>query len=172
MTTGRRKLNALQELVLELAGRPCGCSSKHLQDAAGIDAKAANSSLNGAHKRGRTADPVSHPHDPKHRLHYFTDAAAAKVWQRGPVPAAPARHAASTAQGHAWRPGAKDAPANQTAGASKMASDAPSAPAVAPKITYGPSPVFGIAARYFVDPESVPRFRYGSSGDTAQGAQA
>lgn len=48
-----------------------------------------------------------------------------------------------------------------TAGPSKMASSAPSKPERAPKITYGASPAKGYPAKYFVDPASVPRFRYG-----------
>ena len=60
------------------------------------------------------------------------------------------------------------APAIVTAGPSKMAASAPCELVTGAKITRGPSPVFGIAARYYVDPESVPRFRYGSG----QGAAA
>ena len=166
----KRPLTALQLRLLELAARPCGCSSKHLQDDAGIDAKAATSALHSAHMRGRTAEPVSHPRDQKHRLHYFTTAAAAKAWQAGPAPE-PQQRATKAPQLHAWR-GTTPEATSFTAGPSKLVADAPSAPVAAPKITYGPSPVFGIAARYYVDPQSVPRFRYGSGGDTAHGAQA
>ena len=54
-----------------------------------------------------------------------------------------------------------------TAGPSKMASSAPSKPERAPKITYGASPAKGHPARYYVAPESVPRFRYGSGKGSA-----
>ena len=46
-------------------------------------------------------------------------------------------------------------PEKFTAGPSRMVSTTPSEPAQAPKITRGPSPVFGIAARYYVDPATV-----------------
>ena len=46
----------------------------------------------------------------------------------------------------------KAEPAVLTAGPSKMASSAPSDPVTGPKITRGPSPARGIAARYYVDP--------------------
>ncbi len=154
MTTRKRKPTALRLLAIELASRPCGCSSRHLQDAAGIDAKPASSALHNTHKRGETL-PFEHPHDSKHRLHYFTTAAAGKAWQRGPVPIAPPRVVHETApQGHSWRPD-EAGPTRHTAGASKMAADAPSAPVTAPKITLGASPAFGIAARYYVDPATV-----------------
>lgn len=66
------------------------------------------------------------------------------------------------------RPLKIDAPARHTAGASKMAPKLSSDQAIAAfdpaKIQRCPAPVFGAGGRCYVDPASVPRFRYGAGG--------
>lgn len=166
----KRQLTPRQLTMLDLAARPQGCSNLDLQIADGCSAGAAHSAMHSSVQRGRVV-MVSHPRDPKHRLHAFTSPAVAKAWQAGSAPRQQQVKKPEAPQGTAWRSAPQPEVARHTAGPSKLVADAPSEPVSAPKITYGPSPVFGIAARYYVDPQSVPRFRYGS-GDASHGAQA
>lgn len=163
-----RSLNPLHMLIVDLAGRPGGLNNAELREAGSITAEQAASALHCAARWGRTMS-VEHPGDKDHRRRYFTSRAAADAWLAGPAPArieyqrhilrpkalrAPktaktAKTAEKAPQGHKWRPDAL------TAGSSKMASSAASEPASGPKITIGPSPIFGVAARYYVDPATV-----------------
>ena len=168
-----RPLNLTHQTVVALASRPGGVTNKCLRDALGITSVAAASALNVSARSDRTMS-VEHPGDKDHRRRHFTSRAAADAWLAGPAPARveprrptpklsaigepiksrarqprPQLGREKAPQGHKWRPDAL------TAGSSKMASSAASEPASGPKITIGPSPVFGIAARYYVDPATV-----------------
>lgn len=186
LTQPERTLNPLHRLILKLAGRPGGLNNAELRDAAGITAAQAASALHCSARHGRTLS-VEHPEDKDHRRRYFTEREHADAWVAGQAPGRVeyqrhilqpkalttpkvSKKAEKAPQGHAWRPDV-GGPAKHTAGASKMAAPVSSDAAIlafnADLIQRGASPVLGVAAKYYVDPASVPRFRYGSSSGSA-----
>ena len=146
-----RSLNKVHSTIVELANKPGGMHNSDLCKALGITDHKAGAALNGSRDAGRIVS-VEHPRKSGGRRHlrWFGSLAAARAWQAGPPPQ-------------------REPGLNQyTAGASKIAPIIDSKEAIsafdARNIKHGPAPVFGVAARYYVDPESIPRFRYGSGG--------
>lgn len=180
-----RPLNHAHQTILALAGRPEGVSTRCLREALGITTWAASSALHAAERAERTLC-VQHPGDLDHRRRWFTDRDAAEAWMSGTAPARveyPSRPPKLSAigepikslaqqpgpqikrekapQGHSWRPDAGGL-AKHTAGASKIAAQVSSGDATAAvgadKIQRGPSPVYGLSARRYVDPATVERY--------------
>lgn len=150
-----RPLNRRHQAIVEMACRPQGVTNKCMRDQFSITAEAAASALNIAEKAGRT-HAVIHPDDPGHKRRWFICRVTSRAWLAGPAPEqAPAKISAPAPQDHAWRPVVE----RITAGSSRRAPPLSSSEAIAAfnadKIQHGVSPVFGIAAKFYVDPATV-----------------